>query len=301
MIGMCGYSLCSNKGALQPLPTNLDSIVQTKLENATYSALNVSRDVSFSYTSQIPTWDYSTILNCDYADGVNAGNVDFTLGQLTAIRIRRRKSGDFTWVTIKEIPINSQNDLTAVTLDYFVPSGETFEWALVPILNGGTEGNYIISSLTTKFDGVFIADNTATYKLYTDVGYGTRTSVQAVGTLQPIGSKYPVVIKNSQVDYQSGSVSAQILNTDFSETRVLDRLGIIKTTDLIDAFLKNGQPKVLKDWNGNIWLIIIVGNPSITYNNSYGMGISSTSFEWMEQGKYDNQQDLYDNGLIDIN
>lgn len=52
--------------------------------------------------------------------------------------------------------------------------------------------------------------------------------------------------------------------------------------------------------NGNIWLCQITGNPSITYNNNYGMGVASTSFEWAEQGKYDNEDDLYDNGFIEI-
>ena len=52
--------------------------------------------------------------------------------------------------------------------------------------------------------------------------------------------------------------------------------------------------------NGNIWLFCITGNPSISYNNNYGMGIASVSFDWTEQGKYDNEDDLYDNGFIEI-
>ena len=47
-------------------------------------------------------------------------------------------------------------------------------------------------------------------------------------------------------------------------------------------------------------MLMIVGNPSVSYNNNYGMGIANVSFEWTEQGKYDNEGDLYDNGFIEI-
>ena len=52
--------------------------------------------------------------------------------------------------------------------------------------------------------------------------------------------------------------------------------------------------------NGAIYMVYITGNPSISYNNNYGMGIGQTTFEWMEQGKYDNEDDLYNNGFIEI-
>ena len=33
--------------------------------------------------------------------------------------------------------------------------------------------------------------------------------------------------------------------------------------------------------------------------NSYGMGITTTTFNWSEQGQYDIQSDMYENGLIE--
>ena len=75
---------------------------------------------------------------------------------------------------------------------------------------------------------------------------------------------------------------------------------MVEKSELFDAFIKNGKPKIIKDWNGNIWLVKIVGDISTSYNNSYGMGVMDTSFSWVEQGQYDNQEDLYRNGLTTI-
>ena len=38
----------------------------------------------------------------------------------------------------------------------------------------------------------------------------------------------------------------------------------------------------------------------MAYNQSTGNGIIDISFSWAEQGEWDNQRDLYNNGLVDI-
>ena len=52
--------------------------------------------------------------------------------------------------------------------------------------------------------------------------------------------------------------------------------------------------------NGNILIIRVIGNPSISYNNNYGMGVVNVTFEWIEQGRYNNEDDLYQNGFIEM-
>lgn len=299
MIGICGYNFCGDVDALNPFPTSVNNIDKFQIQNAVYDHIDLSKNVRFSYTTELPKWDFDTILDTDFENGIGGGNVDFTLGQLTSIKIKRRRKGDFNWITIQEIPVNSEADLNMIKFDYFVPSGKEFEWALVPILNG-VEGQYIVDSLVTEFNGVFISDVTNTFKLKAQVSYNSRTSMQSVGQITPLGRRYPVVIKNGKADYEIGSVSGTLLNDEFFENGTVDRVDIVDKIDAFNSFLKNGKPKIIKDWNGNIWLILISGNPSVTYNNNYGMGVASTSFEWVEQGKYDNEDDLYDNGLIEL-
>lgn len=298
MISFCNYSFCYGKDCLNPIPTNVEDIEQVRIQNAIFEHIDITKDTIFEYTTELPEWDLNTIINCDFENGTGAGNVDFTLSQLTSIRIKRRKKGDFNWITVQEIPINDRKDVSSIRRDYFVPSYEEFEYAVVPILNG-VEGNYIIGEVFTEFNGVFISDINKTYKLNAQISYTGRTSVQSVGQITPLGRRYPVIIKNGEANYEMGSVTGMLLGKDYERTHQINRKDIVEEINEFVDFLKNGRPKMIRDWNSNIFLVMITGNPSVTYNNNYGMGIASVSFEWVEQGKYDNEEDLYDNGFID--
>ena len=63
-------------------------------------------------------------------------------------------------------------------------------------------------------------------------------------------------------------------------------------------YLTNKEPKIIKDWNGNAWLVYITGNPSVTYSNEYGMGIMDVSADWTEIGSMNSKSDLYDANMI---
>lgn len=299
MISFCGYSFCSGKDVLNPIPTNTDDIKQVRIQNAIFEHIDITRNTIFDYTTELPKWDFDTIIDCDFESGTGAGNVEFTLSQLSSIRIKRRKKGDFNWITVQEIPINNRTDLNSIRRDYFVPSYEEFEYALVPILNG-VEGKYIIGSIETEFNGVFISDLNKTYKLNAQVSYSGRTSMQSVGQITPLGRRYPVIIKNGKANYEMGSVSGMLLGKNYETTHEINRKEIVEEINEFVDFLKNGKPKIIRDWNSNIFMVMVTSNPSVTYNNNYGMGIASVSFEWTEQGKYDNEDDLYDNGFIEI-
>lgn len=68
--------------------------------------------------------------------------------------------------------------------------------------------------------------------------------------------------------------------------------------ELID-FITNNKAKILKDWNGNIFLIMPVGEPTTTYNNNWGMGKIDVNFEYVEVGDANSESDLMSLGLIE--
>ena len=297
MISFCGYNFCQDMNAIDPMTTNLNNITNTKIQNGAFNHIDITRDVTISYNTTIPNWNYNTILDCNFDNNINGGNVDFTLSQVNKIRIKRRKKGTFNWTLIREIPIKTTQDLLFTITDFYCPNGEEFEYAIVPTLNK-IEGNYIINSINSSFNGVFICDNDSIIKLFEDVSYGDTSNIQEVGILQPIGAKYATVISNSETDYQNGSISGKILGVNFRDNRKINRGEVVSQTNNIIKILKNKKPKIIKDWNGNIWLVIIVDNPMVSYVNEYGMGVTNISFNWIEQGKYDNEEDLIRNGLI---
>ena len=60
----------------------------------------------------------------------------------------------------------------------------------------------------------------------------------------------------------------------------------------------NKKPKIIKDMNGNNWLVYFTGNPTVTYDNNYAQGMLKVSAQWTEVGDPNDKTDLYENGLI---
>ena len=297
MFQILGYNFFEDGDCLNNAPNQVDNITSTTIENAIYDHFNVTRDTTLTYTSTIPEWTYQTIMDCNFEDNINAGNVDFLIENISFIKIKRRVAGTFNWITLTNIPINTVEDLTFTFNDILNASGTEYEYAFVPVINN-VEGNYIINSVLSQFNGIFVGDPTAIYRFLYDVNYGTNARNQKIGTFEPLGNKYPIVVANGLLSYDTGSVSATILNDNYEETGVLDPQAIVAKKDLIKDFLTNKKPKILKDWNGSSWLIFCASSPQVTYKSNSGMRIPNIAFDWTQVGDIDSQSDLYNNGLV---
>lgn len=298
MIGLIGYNFCADGNALDPTPTNINDMTYTKIQNGIFDHFNVSRNTSFDYNSIIPTdWDVDTLMNADFAGNASAGNVAELATGVTSVRVKRRIKGTFDWITIREIPVTKPEDLSFVITDNLNAYNVEYEYAYVPMTED-VEGSYIIESILSKFEGVFICDIDTVFKFYAGVEYDTNDAIQQVGVFQPFNRKYPIVVSNSIMQYQTGGVGGWVLPEDYEDTHVFDRSKIVKEKEVLLNFLMNKKPKILKDMNGNNWLVYFTGNPSVTYDNNYGQGMLKVSANWTEVGDPNDKTDLYENGLI---
>ena len=299
MFQFIGYNFFLDGDALNNAPSNVDGIANIRLQNAIYDHFNVTRNTSTTVSTTIPTsWDYDTILDANFNGNIDGGNVNFLIEQISAIKIKRRVQGEFNWLTLKTIPVSTVEDLTFIFNDLLNKNNITYEYALVPVIEG-VEGDYLINSILSKFNGVFIGDAETIYKFLYEVKYENNQRNQQVGIFQVLGQQFPIFVANGSLSYESGNVTATILNDDFEQTGVIDRTAITQQKNAIKDFLTNRKAKILKDWNSNEWLCIVNNNINVTYKSNYGMGIPVISFEWTEIGHADNQQDLYNNGVID--
>ena len=298
MIGLIGYNFCADGNALDPTPTDVNNITYTRVQNGIFDHFNVSRDTSFDYSSIIPTdWDTNTLMNADFAGNTFAGNVAQVASGVTSVRVKRRIKGTFDWITIREIPVSKPEDLSFVITDNLNAYNVEYEYAYVPVMED-VEGSYIIESILSKFEGVFICDIDTVFKFYAGVEYDTNDAVQQVGVFQPFNRKYPIIVSNSIMQYQTGSIGGWVLPEDYEDTHVFDRSKIVKEKEVLLNFLMNKKPKILKDMNGNNWLVYFTGNPTITYAHSYGQGMLKVAAQWTEVGDPNDKTDLYENGLI---
>lgn len=299
MFQFIGYNFFGDKHSLDSAPSMVDNITSIKLTNAIYDHMNITRNTSAEISTTIPTeWDYDTVMDADFNGNLNGGNVDFLVEEISAIKVKRREKGAFDWLTLETVPINKAEDLDFVFNDNLNKYGVEYEYAFVPILND-IEGDYIINSIMSTFRGVFIGDVSTIYKFLYEVDYGTNVRQQQVGTFQVLGKQFPVIVANGLMNYETGQFSALVLNDDFEETRQIDPQATTEKLNTIKDYLSDKKPKFLKDNNGNMWLIIVTANLNTTYKSSTNNSIPTIGFDWTQIGYADNQQDLYNNGMID--
>lgn len=298
MIGFLGYNFCRDGNALDPTPTDINNINYTRVQNGIFDHFNVSKNTEFDYSSIIPIkWDTNTIMDANFEGNISAGNVAVIAANVTSVRVKRRVKGTFEWTTIREIPIAKPEDLSFVIADNLNAYNVEYEYAWVPMTND-VEGNYIIESILSQFQGVFICDVNNIFKLQAGVEYNNNDANQQVGVFQPYNRKYPVIVSNSLINYQTGTISSWVLPEGFEDGKPLDRFEITKEKEAILKFLMNKKPKIIKDTNGNNWLVYFTGNPSMSYDNNYGQGMVKVNAEWTEVGNPNDKTDLYENGLI---
>ena len=298
MFQFVGLSAFAGQDCLNPAPSQVNDIQDTVLSNAILDQFNVTKNITDSFDSSLPTvWDYDTIMDATFDGEIGAGNVDFVLEQITAVKIKRRVRGTFNWLTLTSIPIKSVSDLSFIFEDRLNTHGVEYEYAFVPVLNNA-EGDYIINKVLSKLDGIFIGDADTCYRFLYDVQYGTNARKINVGTFQPLGRKYPIVISNGLLSYDTGSISGTILNDDFENTGIIDSAKTNEKKRKIKDFLANKKPKILRDWTGQSWLCIATDDVQISYAEGSGLRVPNVTFTWTEIGDINNQQDLYNNGVI---
>lgn len=295
-----GYDFLRDKYCWQPTPTDFTNINNIRIENGIYDHMNITKDVDFDYTTELPgKWNLQTQFDADFNGTITAGNVDYILAQISSIKVKRRVKGTFDWITLFTVPISKVSDVDFVRYDYIAKNNETYEYAIVPVI-GNTEGEYSINSVKSEFYGIFITDNKSSYKFLEGASYSGNERSNQTGIFEPYGSKYPVVIKNGALSYDKGTLTGTVITFDANQE--LDREGTIERLKAIENFLTEPTGKILKDFNGNIWLVSITDNIPVTYYSEVGMGFAQVSFNWNEIGSATDSGDLYYNNLIeDIN
>lgn len=272
--------------------------------------LTVCYELATPLTIQLDPQTITTLVGVNnvWAD---SGDVSVTYNiPITKLLVKRQDTADISgkWLTLYSQPITQASDMDFTFIDFLNQYGKTYKYALVPLLTQEqsgveveVEGGYTVSDeVVSIFDGVFVADNTAIYKLKAGVNYGDLSKVQEVGNINTIGSKYPIIVSNSKVDYRTASLSATIVADDYYNNGNLNRMDMVQKRELMESFFTNKRAKILKDWNGNIWLVVFTDNINITFINEYGMGIATLTAAWTEIGDVTSEEDLQNTRIINV-
>lgn len=279
---------------------NITPINYVELTNGVYQFWDLTNNIDIPFSLDKSDWNNNTIMNCDFNDNINAGNINYDIDVVEKAIITKKytnkkaKNGFIVYST----NVDNEEDITFETYDNFVSSNSIIDYNL--ILQIKDVGEIIIETKQTMitFNSCFISDKYDIFKLYSAVTYSSNTQNVPISIQQPIGKKYPIVIKNAKTNYASGQISFLVLGENFDTTKRINRAEVVEQKDKIIEFLTNDLTKFYTDWNGNTKIITISGSPTISYDSTYGNGIMSVSFDYVEQGDWTNQEDYYTSGLM---
>lgn len=283
-------SYVPKRAVYRTLSGAFDSVI---IGNGIFDELDLSININKPYSSDIPQKDISSVLfvrfNHDIENDAPTGYTKATL--------QRKDNSIITWFNLSDIEISSDVPTEIDYNDYIIPSGIKQTYGLTLYQDETPSDTYTID-IVPKWGRVFLSDNSESYRLNYAVIYSNGVQNIQNGVLMPIAATYPTVIQNAEGNYKSGSLQFKVLGYQFEIDRTLDRNSIVQQTNDILAFLTNKKPKCIKDYNGNIFICRVINSPQISYDANWGNGITTISFDWVEQAKYDKYDEMVEMDII---
>ncbi len=281
-----------------PTPTDINNVDYVALTNAKYSKLFITKDVDSPQSIDDGIeWNWDTVLNTDFEnDSTNAGNMNWTIETVSDIVVKRRVKGEFDWVTVDVQHITTEEDFNFIGVDKYNQSETDYEYALVPYLNDNP-GAYIVKSIYSEFNDVFIIGRDKTYKTIASDGYINTVRNIPGNHIEVKELRYPIFFHSGKMNYDTGTVDGKFFDLENDCYILTEDKAYAYKRGLMD-FLTDGEPKILKSSDGRIWLIQVVPSPSDNADANYT--IRNISFSWVEIGNYKSNQDLYYAGLSDL-
>ena len=246
----------------------------------------------------ITQWDSDTLFNCDFTTIYGGNPAGYNVDNISFVEIKRQKAGDSEWITLVKLPVNQPSDLEFEHHDYFNQHGVTYNYAIVELDSAGNESTYQMAQIESCFNKVFIVDEYNSYDLTNATNYNSYQRNQQTGIYETFGRKYPIAVMNSVLDYYSMTTTAYLIKDN--STNDFDYIQQRNYIDEFTKFLNNKKAKILKDFNGNIWLLTINGAPTIDPVAELGNSIAKVSFNWVEIGDANQEGYLKSARLIPI-
>ncbi len=255
----CGYNFVGGELACSLTPTGVENINYVELKKGIYDDLYISKSANFELVNKQPEeWDFDTVLWAKFNGNTSAGNVDWTLKTTSHIILKSRTEGNFKWKTIAVKEINSLEDFVINYPDYFVASGQPVEYAIVPTLYG-YEGTYASTQVTSKFSKMFLIEGSTVWGTEITDGFCDTTRNIPSSTVELLNSKYPVFVRNTTANYDTGNCRGSFVPLDeesceYAYDSEQDYKRIKYQREFMD-YICDSIPKILKLPDGRLWLV----------------------------------------------
>lgn len=284
-----GRYYCGSKEAMSSTPTNIKDITYITISNGVYDELFGTDNSNIKMNDLSKTWDFDTRFYAKFQNNLMAGNVDYAASTVSSVRIKRRKNDEHQWFTMFDIPIETNEDFEFELEDRYAQGNQDYYYAMIPVIEQ-IEGNINKNSIRSEFNNYFILDKDISYPII----FNTSLSIELnknVGIINTLGRKYPFIISNGLSQYKTGTLNfslAQIIDCEINEN------GYNYRTQF-EQWITNGQPKIIKDWTGQIFMINITSSIPIGYEH---WNLPSYQIQFTEVGNPLDETDMYYNDFI---
>jgi hypothetical protein len=293
-----GCDFLSDSMALLPAAHEAQNFNSIKIQNGIYDSMLVSKNVSDFMKYHIDTWNQYTVINANFDGDLTGGNLGYLASIVQSLRLKRREVGSQDWITLYEKEVHSAEDLDWVYIDKYARGRETeYEYAFCPLIQD-SEQNLVTTITKSDFEGAVIADENTTYHILFDTDVKSTTRNSPAEVISTMSGKYPYVVYGSEANYETGTFTGSILKYDI-DTDICDVIGASKYRNNFVTWLTNHNPKILKMYDGRIWIVDVTGNPQTEFSDHYDL--VSVSFDFTEIGNSESSTDLYNNGFIGCN
>lgn len=275
------------------------SVAAISINNGVYNSVYLSNNPDeFNEDNAGESWTDGTLLFADFdRQSLNGSNFEYG-SELYSIKLKRREIGyeNKPWILLYE-QLAGHGNINFVYNDYFARGrGVQYEYALVPMLNNGTELPYIKTIVTSVFYGAVITDGNTSYHILLDPEITETNRNRQSSVVTTLNSKYPFVFFSGKSNYTSGSFSGTAIrylgNDKFDPAH-----SHWYREDMID-WLTNGESKILKIEDGRIWMVVV--NGSVKASNSEHPDKVTLSFDFTEIGSVNSDSDMKNNGFENL-
>lgn len=291
-----GTTFLGARYTLDPSPTRAKNVSDIKISSGTFDQLFVTKNPNLTVKNGYDDWDFDTVLNADFENGLDAGNSGFSLNNTDTVIIKCREVGTYDWITIYTKDIEKVEDFKININDYYRPSNKDYEYMVVSVCNG-IENTYVSKTVTSEFNGLYVCDKDHIYGTLLNMDYLDTSRNVVSSTLEMKNNKYASVVSNNIIDYEQGVATADFIQFDQDEQEI-NISGSVQYRNDIKSFLNNKRPKILKFHDGRIWLVSITDTISDSGNDDDY--VRQLSFNWVEIGNPNDMKTLYMNGLSDV-
>lgn len=283
----CGLYFCGN--FISSSCVDADKVTTVNLKNGIYDYIFASNDPDMKDLD----WNFDTAFYGKFRNNLHAGNVDYSSVEVTSMRIKRRKYNEHTWFTLWDIPIGNNEDFGFERFDRYAQAGQEYYYALLPVIEN-VEGNMNINSILSEYNSYFILDKDISYPILFNTSLNLQINKQ-IGVINTLGRKYPFVFSNGLSHYKTGTLSFSLAPMEGCE--IITAKGYEYRMQF-DKWIMNGNPKIIKDWTGQIYMINITSGIPIDYSF---YDLPSYEIQFAEIGDVLNQDDMYNNNFTNVN